>query len=79
MKDIALTKHAKTIIELRGLSEKILVNSVKKPDMILPAKEGKHAYLKNLGKNYLKIIVSEEKDALVVITAYWIAKERIKR
>lgn len=79
MKRIVFTTHARHTCQIRGLSEKILISAVKKPDMIAPTKEGKMSYLKNLGKNYLKIIVSEEKNALVIITAYWIAKERAKR
>lgn len=79
MKRITFTKHAKSMCLLRGLSEKILINAVRKPDLVLPAKENKQAYLKNLGKNYLKIIIFKDTDTLVIITAYWIAKERVKQ
>lgn len=78
-KQIIFTKHAKSVCFLRQLPEKMLINTVRKPDMILPAKEGKHAYLKNFENNYLKIIISEENERLVIITAYWIAKERVKQ
>lgn len=79
MNRIVFTKHAITVMQLRGLDEAILAKAIRKPDMILPTHNGKHVYLKDMGKNCLKIIISEERDALVVITAYWIAKERVKR
>ena len=51
---------------------------VKKPDMVLPAKDRRKAYLKDMGVNYLKVIVVEDGNKLVVITAYWFAKKRLK-
>ena len=39
----------------------------------------KKAYLKDMGKNYLKVIIVEEEGSLVILTAYWFAKTRLKR
>ncbi len=49
------------------------------PDFVLPAGDNKKAYLKDMGKNYLKVIVAEEEGNLVILTAYWFAKTRLKR
>ena len=48
------------------------------PTKIVDVKDGKRVYLKDFGVNYLKVIVSNEKDAFVVITLYWFAKHRVK-
>ena len=32
-----------------------------------------------MGKNYLKAIIVEEEGNLVILTAYWFAKTRLKR
>ena len=42
-------------------------------------KEGKKIYLKDFGKNYLKLVVSEELKDKVVITLHWLAKRRVKK
>lgn len=48
------------------------------PDLILPGNNNKKIYLKDMGVNYLKVIVAKEKKDLTVITAYWFAKARLK-
>lgn len=74
--NILFTKHAKDMLELRGIKEDLILKCLKNPDKITPSKFGKKIYLKDMGKNYLKLIVSEEENKLVVITLYWLAKSR---
>ena len=51
---------------------------IRNPDKIVPEKEGAKAYLKDFGKDYLRLIVSEMKNNFVIITLHWVAKTRIK-
>lgn len=75
---IVYTKHAKEIIAIRSLKRSYIRSCLMKPDMVVDAREGKQAFLKDLGVNYLKVIAKQENNDLVVITAYWIEKHRLK-
>lgn len=76
--DIIYTKHAEEMLVFRGITKAKVKKCIKNPDKILTVKEGKKAYLRNFGKNYLKVIVFEERDYFVVITLYWLEKARVK-
>lgn len=76
---IKYTKHAKEMLLLRGISKKLADQTVDSPDKISSAKEGKKIYLKDFGKNYLKLVVSEEMNDKVVITVHWLAKKRAEK
>jgi len=76
MKRIVFTQHASEMIVLRQLNKKFVEECIRNPDEIMPAKENKHSYVKNMGKNYLKVIIAEEKQTFIVITTYWFAKVR---
>lgn len=39
----------------------------------------KLSYIKNFGKNYLKVVITKEGNGVVVITNHWVAKNRIKK
>ena len=75
---IVFTKHAKDMLNLRGIKKTQVRKCLQKPDKILPAKFGKKAYLKDFGKNYLKVIVSEEMKNKAIVTLYWLDKKRVK-
>ena len=76
---IIYTKHAREMLVFRKIGKDKVESCIKNPDDVSAAKEGKEAYLKNFGKNYLKIIVSKEGPSLVVITLHWLAKRRVKK
>lgn len=75
---IIYTKHAKEMLLLRKINKHLVEKCTSNPDEILPALEGKRIYLKDFGKNYLKLIVSEKNDDKLIVTLYWLAKKRIK-
>ncbi len=79
MKRIVFTKHAEEMLSVRGIHKDMITSCLMHPTKIADAKDGKRAYLRDLGVNYLKVIVSDEKDAFVVITLYWVAKQRVNR
>lgn len=67
------------MLVVRKLNQAMIEACIQKPDEILPAKGTKKAYVKDFGKNYLKVIVSEEREAYIIITTYWFAKKRVLR
>jgi hypothetical protein len=72
------TKHAKEMLILRAISKKLSDETVKNPDEITDTRDDKKIYLKNFGKNYLKLVVAEEAGNKVIITVHWLAKKRAK-
>jgi len=75
---ILYTKHAQEMIVFRKLNKRLIGKCVKNPTKVLPAKLGRKIYLKDFGKNFLKLVVSKEGSNLVIITAYWLEKKRAK-
>lgn len=76
--EIVYSQHLLEEIAFRGIRKGFVEACVKKPDVVLPAKDKRRAFLKDMGINYLKVIVVEDMGKLVVITAYWFAKKRLK-
>jgi hypothetical protein len=66
------------MLVFRKLNKRLIRKCIKNPSRILPARAGRKIYLKDLGKNFLKLVVSEEGSNLVIITAYWLEKKRAK-
>lgn len=73
------TKHAEEMLVFRRIKKGQVRECTQNPDQIVPIREGKTAYLKDFGKNFLKLIVVEEGVNIIIITLYWIAKRRIKK
>lgn len=63
------------MLVFRSISKDLVDKCLKYPDKIVPAKLEKLTYLKDYGKNYLKVIVAKEKNQVIVITVYWLAKK----
>lgn len=72
------TRHAEESLLFRKIKKVWVKKAVSQPDLVLPAQEGKKAYYKDMGVNYLKVVVAEEGGNLVVITTHWVAKSRVK-
>lgn len=76
---IKYTKHAKEMLELRGIKQTMVDETVNSPDKTSTARDGKKIYLKDFGKNYLMLVISEETDDKVVITLHWLARKRAEK
>lgn len=79
MKQIVFTKHAEEMLLVRRINKIMVVSCLTQPTRVVQAKKDTSAYLKEFDAQCLKVIAAEEKDALVVITVYWIAKSRAKQ
>lgn len=64
---------------LRAIKQKFADETANKPEQILSAREGRKIYLKDFGKNYLKLVVAEEGKNKVIITAHWLDKKKVKK
>jgi len=77
--EIKYTKHASEMLAFRGIKKEQVEATIKNPDNRSKGKNGKSVLYKNFGINYLKVVIAEEKDAVIVITNHWIVKKRIKK
>lgn len=76
---VAYTKHAQEMMVFRNIKSSQIEICIKNPDYIISVREERKAYIKLLGKSYLKIIVFQEEMKIVIVTAYWIAKKRFRQ
>ena len=68
--DIIFTKHVKSRLKKRGISEDEVINTMKYPEK-LDKKEGKYYAQKNIGRGKIEVIYEKE-SYINVITVYWI-------
>lgn len=73
------TKHAKEMLVLRRIDKKLADQTADSPDKISQAKEGLKIYLKDFGKNYLMLVISEEIGDKIVVTLHWLVKRRAEK
>ena len=68
--EIIFTKHAQEMLIFRNIPKDFVTQCIEIPDEILPARENKKIYLKNFGRNYLKVVVSKDNTHFVIITLH---------
>lgn len=76
---IKYTKHAEEMLVLRGIGQRLADSTVNNPDKTIPTRDGNKIYLKNLGKNYLMLVVAEERGDRIVVTVHWLDKKRAEK
>ncbi len=76
---IVYTKHAQEMLKYRRIKQELADECAINPDYTLPEEENYKIYLKDYGKNYLKLVVSEEEKHKVIITVHWLDKKRVKK
>ncbi len=64
---------------LRGIKQEMANETVNSPDEISSSRNDKKIYLKDFGRNYLMLVVSEELDDKIIVTLHWLAKKRVKK
>lgn len=64
---------------VRDIKKKLADECAKNPDHILPGDYGRKIYLKDFGVKYLKLVISEERKSIVIITVHWLDKKRVKK
>lgn len=66
------------MLVLREITEEAVGEAINNPDEVLPSRDNTKIYLKNFGKNYLKLVISEDKSDQIVITLHWLARSRVR-
>lgn len=74
---IFITEHAAEKLVERNIPEKLVTETVFHPDLTVPTYQNRVAYFKNMGRNYLKVVVAKEKGQFIVVTAHWVDKSRL--
>lgn len=76
---IKYTNHALENLVKRRITKDKVRKCLQAPDIETPGNKGKTIFLKDLGKNFLKVIAVKEKRGWIIITEYWIDKRRVKK
>ena len=68
---IIFSKHSLLKLGHRGISREKVVQTLERPDYILPSYADRMRAYKKFGKLYLKVVFRRERDDIVVITQHW--------
>ena len=75
---IVFSDHLLIKIGQRKISKNLVIKTIRNPDFIRPSYNFREERYKKFDKNYLKVVVIKENKGIVVITAHWVAKVKIK-
>ena len=75
---IVFTQHALLQIKQRSLLKDQVTKTITAPDMVSLSYGFREERYKKYGKLYMKVIVQEEVDKVLVITAHLVAKPKSK-
>ncbi len=76
MKRVIVTNHARFEMNRRGIDEEAVLRVAATPDQVAPARPGRVVHQSLIpgdaagGRRLLRVILEEQGDALVVVTAY---------
>lgn len=76
---IKYTKHALDNLVKRRITKDKVEKCLENSDLKTSGTRGKDIFLKDFGKNFLKVVAIKEGEDIIVITEHWIDKKRIKR
>jgi len=67
------TRHALLKMGRRNLSQEIVADTVRFPEVIRESWGGRKECYRRYGRVYLKVIIKRERTVILVLTAHWIA------
>ncbi|MBI2100206.1 MAG: DUF4258 domain-containing protein [Candidatus Vogelbacteria bacterium] len=68
---IYYTEHAKERMILRGITEAMVKNALRKPDEMGIGYQGKSLAFKKFSKGIIKVVFVKKKNSQVIISAIW--------
>jgi len=71
---IIFSDHALLKISQRRLLKKRIILTAENPDLVKLSYNSREERYKHFGKNWLKVVVINQPETLIVITAHWVAK-----
>ena len=69
--NIVFSKHSLLKLGQRGISREKVMDTLERPDYILPSYSDRMKAYKKFGKLYLKVVFKREEGDIFVITQYW--------
>jgi len=68
---IIYSEHGKEKIRERKIPRKTIESAISKPEKILESKSGRKIMHKTIRNKLLRIVIEEENDIFIIITAYY--------
>lgn len=68
---IIFSEHSLLKLKQRNIAKQKVIQTIKKPDVVLPSLSKRILAYKKFGTLYLKVVFIEENDTIVVITQHW--------
>ena len=78
MMKIVFSRHSLLQIKQRALKKDDVLMTITEPDFITCSYNFREERYRKFVKNHLKVVVRIEKSHIVVITAHWVAKPKLK-
>jgi len=71
---ILISRHALLKIRQRRISKKLVIETVRSPDLMLPGRSGREELYKRFRTQNLKVVVVRDERVITVVTVHWIAR-----
>lgn len=71
---VVFSDHAILKIGQRKLPRAKVLETIARPDFKRPSYGGREELFKRFGKNYLKVVIVQNGETVVVVTVHWIAR-----
>lgn len=75
---VIFTKHALIKLEQRKINRQLVIETIKKPELIKPTYGFREELYRKFGKYYLKVVIKRNKEDILVLTQHWVAKTKDK-
>ena len=73
---INITEHAKDRMKKYGISEEMVIETLRNPDCVLEGHSGRKIAQKALNEKYLLRVIYEEAEGVIVVTCYKAKRSR---
>ena len=68
---IIFSEHSLLKLKQRNIAKQKVIQTIRKPDVVLPSLSKRALAYKKFGALYLKVVFIKENDTIVVITQHW--------
>lgn len=68
---IIFSEHSLLKLKQRNIAKQKVIQTIKKPDVVLPSLSKRILAYKKFGALYLKVVFIEENDTIVIVTQHW--------
>ena len=68
---IIFSEHSLLKLKQRNIAKQKVIQTIRKPDVILPSLSKRMLVYKKFGALHLKVVFIKENDTIVIITQHW--------